>query len=195
MSRWVDFVAEHGVVLASGGQPRRLTTRADRRGAARNAGPGHTESASASPRRGAGPVPSVAEAVAGEPIRGSWWGHPRGKAIFDALTAIGDSPDVRCFKLVGGKVTFVHRRLWPALVRLAGELGADALAEIRQEHTPTGEHRNVVTPYPRWVDAELRAAAARLSLDEARAQLPVLSPARRAPASRSRGGTSYSRRR
>ena len=65
-----------------------------------------------------GPVPIVAEAVAGEPIVGSWWSHPKGKAIFDALSAIDDSTDIRCFKLVDGKVTFVHRQAWPALVRL-----------------------------------------------------------------------------
>ena len=29
-----------------------------------------------------GPVPNLAEAVAGERIRGSWWGHPKGRAIF-----------------------------------------------------------------------------------------------------------------
>src|SRR5262249_24546026 len=66
-----------------------------------------------------GPVPSIAEAVAGEPIIGSWWAHPKGKAIFAALSEIDDCSDVRCFKLVDGKVTFVHRRMWPALVRLA----------------------------------------------------------------------------
>lgn len=118
-----------------------------------------------------GPVPSVAEAIAGGPIRGSWWGHPRGQAIFEALTALGDAPEVKCFKLVGGKVTFVHRRLWPALVALAGELGAARLAEIRQEHTATGEHRNVVTPFPAWVPADVKKAAAKLEPAAARAQL------------------------
>ena len=41
-----------------------------------------------------GAVPSLAEAIAGEPIRGSWWGHPRGNAIHDATCAVRDSPDV-----------------------------------------------------------------------------------------------------
>jgi hypothetical protein len=30
-----------------------------------------------------GPVPSLAEAIAGEPIRGSWWGHPSSRLIFE----------------------------------------------------------------------------------------------------------------
>ncbi len=118
-----------------------------------------------------GPVPNLAEAVAGGPIRGSWWGHEKGSDIFRALGAVDDSPDVLCFRLVQGRLTFVHRRLWPALVRLAGELGKDALAAVGQEHTATGAHRKVATPYPRWVPAAVKDAARRLSEAEARAQL------------------------
>jgi hypothetical protein len=133
----VDFVARHGVVLASG----------------------------------KGPVPSLAEAVAGEPIRGSWWGHPKGQEIFRALGAVDDSPDVLCFRLVDGKVTFVHKRLWPALVRLAAELGKERLTAIKQEHTETGAHRNVLTAFPKWVPREVKTAALKLSEADARAQL------------------------
>lgn len=120
-----------------------------------------------------GPVPSVAEAIAGEPIIGSWWSHPKAQAIFDALSEIDDDIDVRCFKLVDNKVTFVHRRLWPALVRLAqdGRIPADRAASIQQEHMPTGEHKNVVTPFPDWVPDEVGAAAQRLSADDAKQQL------------------------
>src|SRR5580765_8619681 len=94
-----------------------------------------------------GPVPSFAEAVAGEPIVGSWWAHPKGKQIYRALGALDDCDDIHCFKLVDGKVTLVHRRVWPALVRLGrdGAISPEALAMLEQEHMPTGEHRNVVT--------------------------------------------------
>src|SRR5262249_6428648 len=61
-----------------------------------------------------GPVPSLAEAVAGGPIRGSWWGHPRGHEIFRAAEAVTESPDVLVCKLVDGKGTYGHRRLWGA---------------------------------------------------------------------------------
>jgi hypothetical protein len=118
-----------------------------------------------------GPVPSLAEAITGEPIRGSWWGHARGGEIFAALEKIADSPDVRCFRLVNGKLTFVHRRLWPALVRLADEIGRERLTAIVQEHTPSGAHKNITTPLARWVTPELKQAARRMSIDEARAQL------------------------
>jgi hypothetical protein len=61
-------------------------------------------------------LPDVASAVAGEPIRGSWWAHPRAHAIFAYLSAIEQHPDTLMTKLVAGKVTFVHRRLWPAVL-------------------------------------------------------------------------------
>lgn len=118
-----------------------------------------------------GPVRSLAEAVAGAPIKGSWWAHPKGQAIFHALEAVSDSPDIRCFKLVDGKVTFVHRRLWPALVRLADELGAARLAEVRQEHTASGKHVNKVTKFPDWVPPDVAKAATKLTVDQARKAL------------------------
>jgi hypothetical protein len=120
-----------------------------------------------------GPVPCVAEAVAGEPIVGSWWAHAKGKAIFAALSEIDDAADVRCFKLVDGKVTFVHRRVWPALARLAsgGVIALPRVAAIQQEHTPSGDHRNVVTPFPDWVPDDIARASTALTLEDARAQL------------------------
>ena len=120
-----------------------------------------------------GSVPSVAEAIAGEPIVGSWWSHPKAHAIFDALSAIDDSDDVRCFKLLDKKITFVHRRLWPALAKLAaaGVLPADRVASIQQEHMPTGEHRNFTTPFPDWVPDDVMRASDALSIDDARDQL------------------------
>src|SRR3954451_17036855 len=89
-----------------------------------------------------GPVPSLAEAVAGGPIKGSWWGHPKGHEIFRVADAISESADVLVCKLVEGKVTYVHRRLWPALVRLASRFRKDQLAKVWDEHSRTGAHRS-----------------------------------------------------
>jgi len=58
-------------------------------------------------------LPSVTTIVAGAPVAGSWWGHPAGQAIFRVLTDLED--EVAWPKLVDGKVTLVHRTLWPAL--------------------------------------------------------------------------------
>lgn len=63
--------------------------------------------------------PSVSALVAGGPVRGSWWAHPKGRAIFRAANTLHDHPDVVAVKLIDGKVTFVHRRLWPALNAVA----------------------------------------------------------------------------
>lgn len=64
-------------------------------------------------------LPCVTRIVAGEPIRGSWWGHPRGHAIYHVLTRLAESPDVLAAKLLAGKVTFIHRALWPAFLAVA----------------------------------------------------------------------------
>ena len=64
-------------------------------------------------------LPSVATLVAGGPVRGSWWAHPKSHAIFAAITALSRDPHVLSVPLVAGKVTFVHRDLWPALLTVA----------------------------------------------------------------------------
>lgn len=66
-----------------------------------------------------GRLPSVASLVAGEPVKGSWWGHPKSHAIFQEAQKLAAHPDVLVCKLVSGKVTYVHRRLWPALLGVA----------------------------------------------------------------------------
>jgi hypothetical protein len=123
---------------------------------------------------GRGPVPNLAEAIAGEPIRGSWWAHPKADTIFLCSRAIRESADVLVCRLVGGKVTYVHRRLWPALVRLAGQFGADRLAVIEEVHTPSGRHKVNITRYREWVPDEVAEAAARLGDDDATALLSVV---------------------
>jgi hypothetical protein len=119
-----------------------------------------------------GPLPNVAEMVAGEPIRGSWWGHPASHAIFDALNTLAASPDVVRTRLVKGKVTLVHRRLWPALARVADRFPPERVAAIHEEHTSTGAHRVHAEPFPDWVPGDVLAAAQDLSADDALAQLP-----------------------
>ncbi len=63
-------------------------------------------------------LPNVCALVAGEPVRGSWWAHPRSHDIFRELTQLAEHPDVLVAKLVSGKDTFIHRTLWPAIVAL-----------------------------------------------------------------------------
>ena len=64
-------------------------------------------------------LPSITTLVAGKPIRGSWWGHPKAHDIFRVVSRIAEHPDVAVTKLIAGKITFVHRKLWPALLAVA----------------------------------------------------------------------------
>ena len=116
---------------------------------------------------GRGPVPNLAQAIAGEPIRGSWWSHSKGREIFALTRDMRDWPDVLVCRLVGGKVTYVHRRLWPALVRLASRFDSGRLAAFREVHTRSGQHALRAVAFPRWVPADVRKAAERLSEAEA----------------------------
>jgi len=57
--------------------------------------------------------PSVASLIAGEPVKGSWWSHPLAHTIFAVNEMLEDQKGVLITKLLGGKVTFVHRTMWP----------------------------------------------------------------------------------
>jgi hypothetical protein len=134
-----------------------------------------------------GSVPSLAEAIGGGPFRGSWWSHPKAQQMFRIFNAVSDSSQILVCRLVGGKVTFVHRRLWPALARLSGRLPKRGLAAIREEHTESGRHRVRITPYPRWVPKEVLGKAGKMSLEDALARCAgVVSKAGRRAAARRR---------
>jgi hypothetical protein len=64
-------------------------------------------------------LPSITTIVAGRPIRGSWLADPHAHGTYDLLVALEKDPDVLFTKLLAGKVTMVHRRLWPAVLALA----------------------------------------------------------------------------
>jgi len=125
-----------------------------------------------------GAVPTLSDAVAGERVPGAWWGHRAGHKIFAATRGVRAHTDVLVCRIVDGKITYVHRRLWPALVRLAAEFPRDRLASIRETHTASGAHRAEHTPFPRWVPAEVRSAASAMSVDDAEHALAVLIAAR-----------------
>ena len=121
-----------------------------------------------------GPVPSLAEAIAGGPIRGSWWGHSKGRIIFQASQAICACPEVLVCKLVDNKVTYVHRRLWPALVKLAPRFGKAQLARVWDEHTKSGAHVSRRIAFPEWVPSDVLKEAETLSVAEAEQALSAI---------------------
>jgi len=120
-----------------------------------------------------GAVLNLPELVVGGRITGSWWSHPQHDEIFRVLNEATASEDVVRLRLVNGKLALVHRRLWPALVRLADTIGPQALASVHEEHTANGTHRSRTVPFPDWVPQEIREQAAELSEAAAIAQLPA----------------------
>ena len=112
-------------------------------------------------------APCLTEAIVGEPIKGSWWAHPQSHRIFALLNAVTDSGQILICRLVGGKVTMVHRRLWPHLVRCANHFTLDQIAQVREEHTASGKHVKRAVPFPDWVPASVAQEAERLTEKEA----------------------------
>src|ERR1044072_1662901 len=78
-----------------------------------------------------GPVPRLIDAIAGEPLTGNWWSHPRASAIYNVLSEVSASEQVLICRLIDGKVTLVHRRFWPALVRLGDRFAPQQIAQVR----------------------------------------------------------------
>ena len=118
-----------------------------------------------------GPVPSLVQAIVGEDVHGSWWAHPEGKRIFEITRAVRSSPEVLVCRLVGGKITFVHERVWPALVHLSGRFRPERIARLTERHTSAGRHCICEVPFPDWVSAEVRGMAAELTANTASAML------------------------
>ncbi len=64
-------------------------------------------------------LPSVVSIIVGHPVRGSWWGHPRSHDIHRVTGELAAHEDVLVARLVSGKVTYIHRALWPAFFAVA----------------------------------------------------------------------------
>ncbi len=63
-------------------------------------------------------LPSLVGMIVDEPLHASWLGHPRAQLIYATMNRADDDPHLLATKLIAGKVTYVHERLWPALVTL-----------------------------------------------------------------------------
>lgn len=117
--------------------------------------------------------PSFAERVAGERILGSWWGHPKGHAIYELTQKIRGSRAVLICPLAKGRITYVHRRLWPYFVHLAKRFPRNSLDKVREVHLPSGRHKRDDVPFPEWVPNDALKAARALSSLEAEAKISV----------------------
>ena len=114
-----------------------------------------------------GKTSSLAAQIAGEVVSGSWWGHPKSDQIFALTRTVRDSEQVLVCRLLQGKITYVHRRLWAALVKVADDLPPPSLASVRELHGAKGRHEVVETRFPDWVPEEVVSEAKRMSREEA----------------------------
>ena len=115
--------------------------------------------------------PSVAEFVAGEPLKGSWWGHDRGSEIFEVTRKMRGSAAVLVCSLAGGKITFIHRSLWPFFARAARYFPKNALDQIEERHTSSGVHKRVEVPFPEWLPVEIIEAKKAIRMGQARQKI------------------------
>jgi hypothetical protein len=65
--------------------------------------------------------PNVTALLAGETVRGSWWAHPLAHEIYRVASELRAHPDVLAIKLVSGKITFIRRPLWMAVLAIGTE--------------------------------------------------------------------------
>lgn len=63
--------------------------------------------------------PSITGIMVREAIKGSWWSHPMANEIYLLSQRLIHHPDTIFLKLLSGKATYVHRRLWPELIAIA----------------------------------------------------------------------------
>lgn len=71
-------------------------------------------------------LPSITALVIGAPLSGSWWAHARGNEIYHLVAQLERGAGELSLKLVNGKVTFVHRRLWPLILAAVSQPPAPA---------------------------------------------------------------------
>jgi len=117
--------------------------------------------------------PSLAAQIVGGPIHGSWWSHPKGHEIYALIQKIHKSKVVLICTLANDKITYLHRRLWPAFVRMAKDFPAHALDMAVQVHLPSGQHQRQDVPFPAWVPETVQDAARQLSIRDASAEIEV----------------------
>ena len=93
-------------------------------------------------------LPNAVTEITGEHVSGSWWSHPRSHEIFWTIEQLPEK-EVITTKLIGGKVTFVHRKLWPALFAIGSAREAWQMRGLSREASALGG----LPPPPDWIAA------------------------------------------
>jgi hypothetical protein len=125
-------------------------------------------------------LPNVVTLLTGEAVSNSWWSHPQGRLIFAVLSDLSEHPDVLFSKLLNGKVTLIHRKLWPAFLSIAlanepwqtrglSSRGQQLLASINKSKEPIKSSGPAVTE----LEVRLLAHARQVHTESGRHELLV----------------------
>lgn len=93
--------------------------------------------------------------------------------IYALIQKVDNSRAVLICPLAHGKMTYIHRRLWPAFVRMAKNFPSHALDKVQQIHLPSGRHQRQDIVFPSWVPEQVLTSAKRLSSRDAAAEIQV----------------------
>lgn len=79
--------------------------------------------------------PSVVSTIVGEPIIGSWWGHPMANPIYNGLNWAIDQKSIISAKLLSKKVTYINKKLYPFFFSIVSEVRPWQLKGLSKEST------------------------------------------------------------
>jgi hypothetical protein len=112
---------------------------------------------------------SVTTLVSGASVSGSWWASPHSHKIFNVMRSLTAHPDVTLAKLINQKVTYVHRKLWGALVAVGNEQApwqfrslSPQARELFRQVTRTGAYSTNQAPDPKHCGQAAAELEARL---------------------------------
>ena len=123
---------------------------------------------------------NVVTLLTGEAFSKSWWSHPKGRLIFAVVSDLSEHRDVLFCKLINGKVTLVHRSLWPAFLAIAlanepwqtrglSSRGQQLLASLNESKEPI----NSSGPAVKELEVRLLAHARQVHTESGRHELMV----------------------
>ena len=115
--------------------------------------------------------PSLVERVIGERVKGSWWGHPKGHEIYALTQKVHGSKTVLICTLAKGRITYIHRRLWPYFIRMVHKFPPHTLDKVREIHMQNGRHLREDILFPEWVPRDVGELAKSLTVSQAEREI------------------------
>lgn len=91
--------------------------------------------------------------------------------IFQLTQHVRASRAILVCTLANGKITYIHRRLWPYFVRVERRFPRHALDKVQDVHLASGRHERQDIPFPDWVPQSVLNASKGISDKDARLKL------------------------